>query len=646
MKNTIFILLILIASSVFSQNTEVDSLLTLLETTNDKFEVAKINLQLAKHYERIDLVKGKEFVTKTLLYNSNDSLSAEANNQLGRFYFFMANLDSAEYYFEIAKQILIKLDDEKRVAIINISIGAIQLRLGEYNKTIKTLTESATHFEAINDNLNAAKCYSNISTALAELENYQKAIEYNEKALLVFNEQKSTQFQLITLPNLAAQHYKNGDTLKAINLNLEAETLALEMNNKRSLSIIYNNLGEIYLDKDPQKAKDYIEKSIKIKNELNLKSGIEVAQGNLGYLHLKNKEYNKAVEYYKQVATQVNGKQLVFAFNQLSECFKGLNRFDKALEYSEKSSLLNDSILSAENHKVFNEIQTKYETEKKEKEIFELKTENLEVEFKRVRNKNLLIGLGGILFITFLLIFFLLKNSKRKRILIQQKSKIKTQELVQRLKIQELNGIDAIIDAQEKERSRIADDLHDNLGSKIATLKLYIEDIGNEKNNSQKEINPLLNKLKLLADDTYKEVRKIAHNKNFGALISKGLIPSIIFISNQISSSDKLKIEVININVNEHIKNNLEIQIFRIVQELLTNIIKHAAASEATIQFSEDENILNIIVEDNGKGFNINETSLGFGLTNIEKRLEKISGNVVIDSTIGNGTTIILNIPL
>jgi signal transduction histidine kinase len=82
------------------------------------------------------------------------------------------------------------------------------------------------------------------------------------------------------------------------------------------------------------------------------------------------------------------------------------------------------------------------------------------------------------------------------------------------------------------------------------------------------------------------------------------------------------------------------------VQELLTNIIKHAEATEATIQFSEDENILNIMAEDNGKGFNVSEVTFGLGLTNIEKRIENIKGNIVFDSTPGNGTTVILNIPL
>jgi len=646
LKKIITILFVFKLTFAIAQPEKVDSLITVLNSERDELQIVILNLQLAKLYERIDIQKGKEFAYTAMQYKKNDSLMAEATNQLGRFYFFSSQLDSSLIYFEKAKQLLTDMGDESRVAIINISLGAIQLRLGDYNNTIKTLTESAAYFEKTGDQLNAAKCYTNISTALAELGKYSKAIDYNQRALQVFERQNLTQFQLITLPNLAAQHLQSGDTLKAIEYNLEAEKIALSMGNNRSLSIVYNNLGSAYLEKNPEKAKDYLQKTINLKNQLNLKSGIEVAQGNLGYLYLKDKDYNSALHYYKLVEQQVNGKQLVFTFDQLQKCYTGLKKYEMALTYAEKSRILNDSILSAENQKVFNEIQTKYETEKKEKELFELQTRHLEVDNKRIRNQNLLFITLGTLILTVILIYFLLKNSKRKRLLIQQNLKIKNQQLVERLKTQELNGIDAIIDAQEKERTRIANDLHDNLGSRIATLKLYIDDVRSPKRNNSSEQKELLKKLQILADETYHEVREIAHNKYSGALINKGLIPSMNVIANQISNTEKLKVEIININVNQRIKNNIEIQVFRIIQELLTNIIKHAHATEVIIQFSEDDNILNVMVEDNGSGFNLSNTKFGFGLTNIEKRVENIKGNFVIDSTEENGTTVILNIPL
>ncbi len=639
-------ILLLFSTIVFSQNEKIDSLTLELQSTVNNYEIANINLQLAKQYERIDIRKSKDFTLRSLQYKDNDSLLAETYNQLGRISFFEAQLDSASLYFGKTKHHFKKTENQKRIAEINISLGAVQLKQANYHKTIATLTKSATFFEKNNDQLNAAKCYNNIASAFAELNNYPKAIEYSKKALLVFEDQNLIHYQLITLPNLAMQFLKNGDTLTAINYNLQAEKLGIQNNNKYCLATIYNNLGSIYLDKNPQKAKEYLLKTLDLKNEMNLKTGIEITQGNLGYLHFKNKEFKKAIQYYDQVVEKVNGKQLIFAYDMLKDCYKGLNLFDTALEYSEKSKKLANSILNAESQKQILEVQTKYETEKKEREIEKLKIKNIEINYIRKINRNLLFAALVILVALILLVYSNLKSFKRKKLLAKQKYTIKTQKLEKLLKEQELDGIDAIIDAQEKERDRIANDLHDNLGSKMATLKLYVEEIANIKYNSKDESGSLLKKLKELTDETYKAIRTIAHKKNFGAFINKGLIPSIQSIANQISDSHALSVKVINVNVNKHISNTIEIQIFRTIQELLTNCIKHANATEIIIQFSEYDQILSIIVEDNGKGFSKNNTPFGFGLKNIKKRIDKIGGTMDIDTTLNVGTTITLNIPL
>ena len=644
MRKTSSFILLLLSSFLFSQNAKIDSLTSELKNTINKYKIAQINLQLAKQYERIDIKKSEEFALRSFQYKSNDSLVAETYNQLGRIYFFEAELDSSALYFEKTKKYFNKSNNQKRIAKINISLGAVQLKQGNYNNAIETFTKSAAFFEKNNEPLNAAKCYSNIASAFAELDNYSKAIEYSKKALLIFDNQNLTNYQLITLPNLAMQFLKNGDTATAINFNLQAEELALKTNNKYSLSLIYNNMGSIYLDLNPQKAKKYLLKTLKLKKDMNLKTGIEITQGNLGYLHFKNKEYQKAVKYYNLVAQNTNGNQLIFAYDKMADCYKGLNQFNKAYLYATKSHQLTDSILNLERRRQFVEIQTKYESEKKEREIEALKVKNIEIDYIRKINRNLLITAIIILISLILLVNSNLNNYKKKKLLTEQKHTIETQNLEKRLKNQELDGIDAIIDAQEKERDKIANDLHDNLGSKMATLKLYIEEISTVHHENEREL--LLNKLKKLTDDTYKTVRTIAHKQNFGTFINKGLIPSIQAIANQISDSHKLSVKVINVNVNKNISNTLEIQIFRIIQELLTNCIKHAGATEVLIQFSEYDHILNIIVEDNGQGFDNNKIAFGYGLNNIKKRIEKIGGTIEIETELKIGSSIVLNIPL
>lgn len=637
--STYFALLIFALSS--AQTSKIDSLQHVLLSTSNAYEKAKTSLRLAQLYERIDLSKGLNYANEAKKYTNNDSLNAETANQLGRLYFFTSQLDSAIVYFESSKSILKKLNEDERAASVNISLGAILLRQGNYLKTIEILTESASFFEGNNDELNVAKCYSNLSSAFAELENYNKAIDYCEKALKIFEKNGLTQFQLITLPNLATQFFKKGDTLKAIDTYNKAESLALSMNNKRSLSMIYNNLGNIYLKKNANKSESYLLQALQLKNELNFVDGLEITKSNLGYIYLKKKNYVKAQKFLNDALTSVKGKQRVLVYNYLTEAYQNTGQLIKALEFSEKSRTLNDSILSTENQKAIFDIQTKYETEKKENEILELQTENLEVDYQRQQNFYLFIGALLALSLAILSIYFLQKNAKRKRTILQQNQKIREQNFNQLLRAKELEGIDNILEAQEKERSKMAAELHDNLGSKVATLKLFLESSDNEDNFSKN-----YSKLKTLISETYNDIRNISKNKNFGAQISSGLIPSTKAIAHQISDTKKIKIDVINIDVKKRIENNTEIQIFRILQELITNIIKHAKATEAIIQFSEENNLLNIMVEDNGKGFNVHQNASGIGLSNIERRVEKMNGTFNIDSDKGNGTTIILNIPI
>ncbi|MFV0269157.1 MAG: tetratricopeptide repeat protein, partial [Draconibacterium sp.] len=371
MKPIISIMFLLFAIYVNAQTPDIDSLKNKLQATTNPVKLAEIELLLAKNFESVDINKGKLHARNAFLKN-NDSIMAQACNQLGRLFFFSSHLDSASTYFEKSIKHLTNIGDNKQIASLSASLGAVQLRRGEYNKCIKTLTESSAYFEACGDEVTVAKCYSNMAAAFAELGDYTKAIEYNTFAVNIFEKHEMLPLRLISLPNLAAQYLKTGDTLKAIKYNLQAEELALQMNNKRSLSIIYNNLGSTYLDSNPAKAKSYLQQAIALKNQLNLKYGMEVAQGNLGYLHLKKHEYQQALNYYQQIEEQVNGEQLVYVFDQICKCYKGLKNYNLALQYAQQARVLHDSLTGIENQKIFSEIQISYETEKKEKEILEL----------------------------------------------------------------------------------------------------------------------------------------------------------------------------------------------------------------------------------------------------------------------------------
>ena len=158
----------------------------------------------------------------------------------------------------------------------------------------------------------------------------------------------------------------------------------------------------------------------------------------------------------------------------------------------------------------------------------------------------------------------------------------------------------------------------------------------------------LFDKTDSLIEEVYQKVRSIAHTKNAGVIANQGLLSAVKNIAKKVSIPGKLKVEVIPFGLEERLENSLEISIFRMIQEILTNAIKHAEASEININLTQHDNSLNIIVEDNGNGFNPKKIDKkeGMGLTNIEKKVEQMGGVFTIDSTEKRGTSIIIDIPL
>ena len=638
LRNLLPLFCFLVLSAGFGQNQQADSLMTLLESTQVAGERARIHLQLSKVYERIDIAKSRQFAQYALEYD-NDSLKSEASNQLGRAYFYMTKLDSASFHFKESIDLLKSLGLEDKAASVSISLGAVQLRKGDYKGAVNTLIDGAAFFENIKDSINMAKCYSNVSSAFGELGDSEKAIQYGEKALHIFNARNMVPYKVVTLPNLAGQFLKLGDTLKARTYLLEAEDLARQRNDKFSLARIYNNLGNMYLESDFTQSEKFLSQALAIRNETKNNDGIGTLYNNLGYLYLQQGHSRKAIPYLSKALEFGQGTNESTTLNNLSNAHKNLGDYKQALEYADRKTALNDSILKVENQKAIAEISTKYETEKKEREILDLKNVNLETDIKRKQNRNLLYILLGLLAIGLVLVYAWLKNSKKKRIIAEQRQELERQRVERLLKEQELIGLDAMIEGQEKERQRIAEDLHDSLGGKLSTLKLFVENI-------KKVDKGLHGKIKTILDESYDDVRNISHQKNATAMIDKGLIPAVNIVANRLKSTKKLNVEVVNIDLKQNIKNFIELQLFRILQELLTNTLKHGEASNVNIQFSEENGTLNVIYEDDGIGYDTKTTLPGVGLKNIDNRIQKIGGSFTVDSNPGNGTTVILNVPI
>ena len=230
-----------------------------------------------------------------------------------------------------------------------------------------------------------------------------------------------------------------------------------------------------------------------------------------------------------------------------------------------------------------------------------------------------------------------------------KKKALEKQGVIEKLlKDQELKSIRNILDIQDKERKRIAQDLHDRLGSMLSMVKLHFQktsiNIEKLKLNNQEEYN----KANKLLDEACNEVRKIAHNLNSGILKNFGLVASIEELKATLINTGEYEVELVTHQFDERLSFDYEVAIDRIIREIVSNILKHAEATEISFQLLRKKDVLHISVEDNGKGFDPKKisSSTGMGLKNIRSRLLPYKGDLTIDSVIGRGTSVFIELPL
>ncbi len=290
------------------------------------------------------------------------------------------------------------------------------------------------------------------------------------------------------------------------------------------------------------------------------------------------------------------------------------------------------------------------------KNTLEINRLNIELETQEKENANLrlrenrtwlisaLVGSGLLL----MAIYFAYSNQRAKNRIQAKEKEVQAMKLEKVLKDQEIFGIDAMLEGQEKERQRMAGELHDNLGSLLATVKLHFHSLNNKKYFIEPDQDKLLQKTEDLLEETYQKVRSMAHAGNAGVNAQEGLLPAVKNFAAKVSILNRLVIDVEEYGMNSRLENSLEITIFRIIQELITNIIKHAQATEVVIHLTHHEDAINLMVEDNGIGFDISEVKPfgGMGLHSIQKKIENLGGRVTIDSIAQKGTTLIIDIPI
>ena len=432
----------------------------------------------------------------------------------------------------------------------------------------------------------------------------------------------------------ADNYFENGEVEKALRIRLK---FLPQMENgvdlKTFLQSAYQNIAEEYfLLKKIDSSSLFAEKSLQLATKLQSPSDMANANLQLATIAMSKKQYPSADRYLELAKnyyenTEDPAEQRSY-FGVMRELKFAEGKYKEAYQYFEKFNTLNDSLLISEKVNEFSEREARYQSEKKDTQ--------LQLQQTTIRQKNILnyILIGGA--VTLLIISLLLINNHKN------KQKLQRQRIAELEKEKQLTATEAVLKGEEKERTRLAKDLHDGLGGMLSGIKYSFQTMKGNLVMTPDNLQAFERSMDML-DSSIKEMRRVAHNMMPEALVKFGLDTALKDFCNDINQSGALEINYQSIGIENHgVDQTMAIAIYRIVQELINNSIKHASAKTAIVQVSKTDDIISITVEDDGKGFNpvILQQPKGMGWSNIQSRVEYLKGKLDVQSGPGKGTSV------
>jgi len=653
--------LALAAGNVLSQNRVTDSLIALTGKPGIH-DTVKIKLYGDISWELMgsDINKAKEYAQKELdLSAKMDRKSdvAQAQSDLGNIYNRQSVFDTALMHYQEALKIRKELKQTEKVAGIYNNMATVYMRQTKFKEALSMNFEALKVFEEIGSLAKQANILSNIAIIYRELNQKQVAETFFKRGLKLAKEERLPVIEgriLVNLAGLKFEMYENDTVQKtqidsALYYYLEAEKIMTGLNDLYNMSVVQNGMGSIYSRKrEYDKAIAYFEKALKNRESLGDRYGIALSLLGLGDANYNKKNYDKAIHYFNQcipILTEVkNYLNLKQAYSKLAKAYHAKKEYGLAFKFFELYDRYKDSVYTGENARQMAEMQTKYETEKKELENKELKDQNiikeLEIEKQTQRHfiKNVVIASVLGLFVLLSLLGYLFYKRKQLQLKAEQDAELARQKEIR---------TKSIIEAEEKERKRIAQDLHDGVGQILSAAKLNLSALESKVNLEHQDQKDAYKNALDLIDDSVREVREVSHNMMPNTLIKLGLASAIREFITKVGNIPTLKIDLEIVGLDSRINESVETVLYRVIQETVNNILKHAKATHISLQLVRHDTELTVMIEDNGVGFDTEKISefAGIGLKNIISRIEFLNGTVHFDSIPGRGTNVIIEVP-
>ena len=597
------------ASSIVASQT--DSAIFLLEQV----------LQLNKKYDNATIE------VKTL------SLLASCYIRKGNYNKTLTILDTA---FKKAQLI----SDPDLVAILYNASAIIYQQHGEYTKSIFNYFKGLNTLEekGLSGSLRAAKMYNNLAGLFILLQEHDQALVFLKKARKILDqdnpEHKTTLAYVLCNSGIIKAATNEADAEGELRQALQ---LSEEINDPYIANKILINLSDIsLLRRDYQQVDALLYRALGMARKTKNPISILLTDYGMGHSYLLRANYTKALSslesaYNASISSGYNDALLTIT-KDLKEAYAGIGNYAKAYSLQEEYAALKDSIQHKEKKQTF-DLLLQFQAAEKDGELARSQLE-INNQQSRLKEKNIWIGIftGGTILLATLFFTVLVNNRNKQRLQLAQ---LKNAE-----QHWEFERLTAAFDGEERERTRISRDIHDGVMSTLATIRMRIKRL-EEDIPGLKERGDYTNTIQLF-DKATTELRMTAHNLMPDLLLEDGLSKAIFYFAKSIEENTGIAVTVESFGDMPELSQNLSLFLYRAIQELIQNVIKHSGATQLHIQLTCHNEALNITVEDNGVGMKQNAFE-GMGLKSLKSRVQLYNGEMNIISVPGEGTSVTLD---
>ena len=530
------------------------------------------------------------------------------------------------------------------LAVYN-NLGANLRQLGKVDSAVHYYIEAAQKIEAADldkqlpdkrrDILSTyALLNTNLSSLYGTMENVPKALEYGSKGIASAKKINDTAQIVLAMVSMAHAYEVKKDFNGGLTYAREAVRLAKLQDDPVAisksfhlLSICYTGVGK--LDSAVYAAQNSLQAAKGNDRQLYITAFMDLADA-----------YHEKEEFKKEEAVLQQALRELEAVNNLA--FYGRNIFEKlayakyaqgnykaAFDLFEKSIVYKDSTLRKENREIVAQLEAQYQASQKEKTLAQQQLQLTQKDLQLQKNRYYMYNTLAALLVALLIVALLFLRARNKKRLHEKEVRAIQQQ-------KELQLLQALMQGEEKERSRIAKDLHDGVAGMLAAVKMHFSSV--PAADELLETEGYRQGMKLL-NEAAQEIRKTSHNLMPEVLLQHGLDEALRRYCTNVTNSRTLQIQYDSWGEVDRFNDGFELSVYRIVQELINNIIKHSKATQAMVQLTQQENLLSISIEDNGVGFEKDGAAEGMGLRSLQSRIRAMNGKLEMEATEQSGVS-------